>query len=112
MNSGYGIIEAVAFLKQATQSTAITLLVHEKPGNPPQGVAVYLWNYPQVQMRPTLLPEQRQPGDEQETAYFIYPFTTFPQDRFMRENPDFRKVWSFVKPDGKDSVGIFKRTGG
>lgn len=109
MNSGYGIPEAVEFLNNESQTKAVTLLIHEKLGNPPQGVAVYLWKNPRVRMVPTLLPDQRRTNDGQGTVYFIYPYTHWPQERFLRENPDFMKVWSFNKQDRQYSVDIFKR---
>lgn len=109
MNSGYGIVEAVEFLQKEAQAKTITVLIHEKLGNPPQGAAVYLWKNPRVRMVPTLLPDRRQASDGQDAVYFIYPYTTWPQERFLQENPDFNKVWSFAKPDKQYSIDIFKR---
>jgi hypothetical protein len=109
MNSGYGIPEAVEFLNQEAQAKTITLLIHEKLGNPPQGTAVYLWKNPRVRLVPTLLPDHHRVSDAQGAVYFIYPYTNWPQERFLLENPDFKKVWSYSKPDKQYSVDIFKR---
>lgn len=108
MNSGYGIVEAVEFLKKEAQAEPVTLLINEKLGNPPEGVAVYLWRNPRVRMVSTRLPDERYTGLSG-AVYFVYPFTRFPQERFLSENPGFKKVWSHPKPDDQYAVDIFKR---
>ena len=108
MNSGYGIIEAVAFLQKEAQINPITLLVNAKLGNPPEGVAVYLWRNPHVRMVMTRLPHERYAG-QLGTVYFVYPFTRFPQENFLLDNPGFKRVWRYSKPDDKYSMDIFKK---
>lgn len=108
MNSGYGIVEAVEFLKKEAQAEPVTLLINEKLGNPPEGMAVYLWRNPRVRIVASRLPEKRG-EDSSGTVYLVYPFTRFPQERFLSENPGFKKVWSHPKPDDQYAVDIFKR---
>lgn len=107
MNSGYGIAEAVEFLEKEARAEPIELLVNEKLGNPSEGLAVYLWRNPRVRMATTRLPHE--PYGKPGTVYFVYPFTQMPQEKFLAENPGFKKIWSRAKPDDQYSVDIFKR---
>ena len=137
-NSGYGVRAAAEFLRQEARAFkekkgyAMPLLVAASPGNPAEGVLVYLWNDPSILKVPAywwpqtlhLIPRENRfslrPSIYQSTpairreahlldhARFIYPYTTIPQDKFLRDNPKFKKVWSFIKPDPKYSIDIFK----
>ncbi len=137
-NSGYGVRAAAEFLRQEAhvfqekKGYAMPLLVATSPGNPAEGVLVYLWNDPAILKVPAhwwpqtrnLIPKENRfslrPSIYQSTpairreahlldhARFIYPHTKIPQETFLRDNPKFKKVWSLIKPDPKYSIDIFK----
>ncbi len=137
-NSGYGVREAAEFLQQEAQAFqkkkgyAMPLLLPTSPGNPAEGVTVYLWNESSIQKVPAfwwpqtrdLIPKENRfslrpsiyqytPAIRREVhlldhARFIYPNTKMPQEKFLRDNPKFKKAWSFIKPDPDYSIDIFK----
>jgi len=136
MNSGIGIREAAEFLKQEAEAfrkkTGIPLpvLLPMSPGNPAEGVTVYLWSHPDVRLvpafwwpkSPKLIPSglrfshrpsiyQTSPVMRRETtlldyAHIIFPVFGYSGETFLQENPRFQKVWSFEKPGGP--LVIFK----
>ena len=132
MNSGYGIKEAAQFLESEAGDEPVTLLVPMKPGNSPEGISVYLWRSSRVRQIPVpwwpeserLIPDKPFPvaysiyrhepramenPENLKAVYFVYPYTLYPEARFLAVNPEFKKVWSFPKPDKTHSIEIFKR---
>jgi len=137
-NSGYGVREAAEFLKQEARAFqekkgyAMPLLLPTSPGNPAEGITVYLWNessilkvpvfwWPQTRdlipkenrfsLRPSIYqhtPTIRREAHLLDHARFIYPYTKIPQEKFLQDNPKFKKTWSYIKPDPNYSIDIFK----
>lgn len=137
-NSGYGIREAAQFLaKEAVdfrKRTGIPLpvLLSMPPGNPAEGITVYLWSHPDVRFVPAFwwpksskfIPSglrfshrpsiyQTSPVMRRETtlldhAHIIFPIFGTSRGKFLQENPRFKKVWSFKKPGLEGPVDIFK----
>ena len=46
--------------------------------------------------------------DALNNVYFIYPHTTYQKEEFYLNNPQWKKVWQFLKPDRKSHVEIYK----
>ena len=137
-NSGHGIREAAQFLAKEAEAfhkkTGIPLpvLLPMDPGNPAEGITVYLWNNPDVRFVPVfwwpkssrMIPSglrfshrpsihQTSPVMRRETTlldygHFIFPDGAYSREKFLQENPRFQKVWSFQKPGSKGSIVIFK----
>ncbi|NIQ00143.1 MAG: hypothetical protein GWM98_06680 [Nitrospinaceae bacterium] len=138
MNSGYGVREAADFLANEARDFRermgypLPVMLPMSPGNPPQGVTVYLWDHPAVRLVPAYWwPESPRliPGDSRFTlrpsiyhftpkyrreisllnrAYFIYPYTTYPKERFLKENPEFQLDRQFKKLDPNLSVSLYR----
>ncbi len=132
-NSGYGIMEIVEYLKKSSSGGQkhVVLLIPAKMGNPDEGISVYLNKIPNIDIyvawwwpQAPLLSDELElkivkskyhrgkvgkykimPGDE---VYFIYPFTTFPKEKFLEQNPQFRLIYALQKPGGKCSVDLYK----
>ncbi|MFQ5673625.1 MAG: ArnT family glycosyltransferase [Nitrospinales bacterium] len=136
MNSGYGIAEALKFLKQESRRGEVVLMISTNPGNPQEGLEIYLRGQKNVVIVPTVWwpqhprlippsgwfpffaskykrrPQNIQPTSRLRNAYFVYPFVDYPREKFLAANPEFKKVWSYRKPDPQYSLDIFKRDGG
>ncbi len=138
MNSGYGIREAAEFLDRESQTVTEKLghkmyvLVPHLPGNPAEGITVYLFGNPRINIVPAfwwpertnliptrvrftlrpsiyqMLPRLRRESHLLDFAYFIYPYSVYPQEMFLKHNPTFHKVWSHAKPDSRFAVDIFR----
>ncbi|MCF8721920.1 ArnT family glycosyltransferase [Nitrospina gracilis] len=137
MNSGYGVKEAADYLReeavknQQQRGYELYLMIPRLPGNPAEGITVYLFGDPNVvfvpafwwpekpllpdsnhfTLRPSiyeLFPRVRRHAHLLDFAYFVYPNTTYPQDKFLQVNPSFHKEWSHPKPDGKHAVDLFQ----
>ncbi|CAI2716901.1 ArnT family glycosyltransferase [Nitrospina watsonii] len=137
MNSGYGVKEAAQYLKaeaaknKAQRGYEMYLMVPPLPGNPAEGISVYLFGDPNVIVVPAfwwpekpllpdsnhftrrpsiyeLFPRVRRHAHLLDFAFFIYPNTTYPQERFLQVNPTFHKAWTHPKPDGKHAVDLFQ----
>jgi len=136
MGSGYGIQEAAQFLAKEAEAfrkkkgIPLPVLLPMSPGNPAEGVTVYLWSHPDVRLvpafwwpkSPKLIPSglrfshrpsiyQTSPVMRRETtlldyAHIIFPVFGYSGETFLQENPRFQKVWSFEKPGGP--LVIFK----
>ncbi|PIQ99288.1 MAG: hypothetical protein COV66_11935 [Nitrospinae bacterium CG11_big_fil_rev_8_21_14_0_20_45_15] len=134
MNSGYGLKPAAEFLAQQARNRKIILIIPAKPGNSPDGVLIYLRNNPDISIvhapwwpqNPILVPVGPFPYYAHKYArkavgirtfpadrdiYFIYPYTNYPEALFLGNNPGFKKIWSFPKPDPQFSVTIYKKSG-
>ncbi len=132
-NSGYGIMEIVEYLKKRAMQKHVLLLVSAKMGNPDEGVSVYLdktpnidiyvaWWWPQSPLLSNGLElnlvKSKYQGEKSgkykimshDEVYFIYPFTTFPKEKFLEQNTRFSLVYSSPKPGGKSSVDLYKAT--
>jgi hypothetical protein len=130
-NAGHGVREAAEVLRQESARTPLTLLLPAKPGNPSQGVAVYLWRQPRIRilthsgwphtealldgdpLRLKLSPyhtaaDIRLPRADAGKVVWVYPYTEYRRDRFMKNNPEFFKMWSFSDP-AHPSVEIYAR---
>lgn len=137
MNSGYGIREAAEFLRKQAEKNVrergyeLYLMVPKLPGNPAEGITVYLHGDPNVvivpafwwpdkpllpdsnhfTLRPSiyeLLPRVRRHAHLLDFAFFVYPNTTYPQEVFMKTNPSFKKVWSHPKPQAGQEVVLYQ----
>ena len=110
----------------------VYVLVPHTPGNPAEGITVYLFDHPRIKivpafwwpersnlmptqvrftLRPSIyqfLPRLRRESHLLDFAYFIYPHSIYPQETFLKHNPTFHKVWSQAKPDPRFAVDIFR----
>ncbi len=133
MNSGYGIKEAAEFLLRKAEEGEIAVMVPVSLGNPVDGLIIYLWGREGIRVlpvpdwpekNPRLIPDAGVPVyrtrfsrqamgrldvSELKRIYFIYPYSVYPGKKFLEENPEFRPEWSHLKPDGINSIRIFKR---
>ena len=134
-DSKIGIRQAAQFLKKEAeafrQKTGVPLpvLLPMTPGNPAEGITVYLWNHPDVRFvpvfwwpkSPKLIPSglrfshrpsiyQTSPVMRRETtlldyAHFIFPGSGYSHQKFLQENPRFRIAWSFHRDSQKLNKG-------
>ena len=138
INSGAGVKEAAQFLAKEAEAfrkktgVPLPVLLPMNPGNPAEGITVYLWNHPDVRFVPVfwwpkssrMIPTglrfshrpsiyQTSPVMRRETtlldyAHFIFPDTEYSQKLFLQENPRFKPAWSFQGPGARGSIIIFK----
>jgi len=138
MNSGTGVREAAQFLAKEAEAfrkktgVPLPVLLPMSPGNPAEGITVYLWNNPDVRFVPVfwwpkssrMIPTglrfshrpsiyQTSPVMRRETtlldyAYFIFPDAAYPREKFLQENPRFKQAWVFQRPGARGSMVIFK----
>ena len=130
--SGYGIPEGVEFLRNESKTAPIQLLISTLPGNPQDGISVYLWNDEDIRMIPVpwwpeksevfpdgdkfpVLPSKYQgfttafeKTSNLDNTYFVYPHTTYPKEQFLSNNRQWKRVWQFLKPDGISTIEIYK----
>ncbi len=131
-NSGYGVREAAEFLKKQATKSNLLVFVPQKPGNPPEGMEVFLWKNPAITIVPilewkniskrlagdknSLWPRSRYHKtrkqllkiDKNTNIYFLYPYTTYPESRFLQANSGFEKVWTYSHLNALDTINIFK----
>jgi len=140
-DSKIGIRQAAHFLKKEAEAfrkktgVPLPVLLPMTPGNPAEGITVYLWNHPDVRFvpvfwwpkSPRLIPTglrfshrpsiyQTSPVMRRETtlldyAHFIFPDNVYSRQKFLQENPRFQIAWSFQRDSQKLSEGnvvIFK----
>ena len=138
MSSGAGVREAAQFLAKEAEAfrkktgVPLPVLLPMNPGNPSEGITVYLWKHPDVRFvpvswwpeSPKLIPSglrfshrpsiyQTYPVKRRETtllrhAHFTFPAMGYSREKFLQENPRFHKVWSFSGSGEDDSVTIYK----
>jgi 4-amino-4-deoxy-L-arabinose transferase-like glycosyltransferase len=132
MPSGFGLKMAAKFLQEESKISPLSLMTTVDLGNPQEGLSVYLWRKNKIQIipvtwwpgSPRLIPEKetfpllaskhqrfplrQEPVSKLKNVYFLYPFTTYPETRFLKENPEYEKVWTYSHFNGKDSIKIFK----
>ncbi len=131
MNSGYGVKEAVAYLQAQASRRPIVLAVSNKPGNPTDGVLIYLRNRPNIEilhvpwwpMHERLILQGEMPDHAHKyqkepiglkrlrtdaPIFFVYPYINYPVDLFIKNNPEFRKALSFAKPDARQVLEIYR----
>lgn len=129
--SGYGIPEAVAYLKSESKKQRIVVFTTQNWGNPEDAVAVYFSNHPNIDVymapwvidTPLLPPNatgfkifqkytdkflKRISVGEMEVVYFICKSTTCARDVFLKNNPNFQLVKVFGKPEGIHFYEIYK----
>jgi len=130
--SGHGIAEGIEFLREKSKSLPIQLFISTFRGNPQDGFSVYLWDDTRIRMipapwwpeNPKLFPQEEkfpvltskyqgststfEKTDALNNVYFIYPHTTYQKEEFYLNNPQWKKVWQFLKPDRKSHVEIYK----
>ena len=136
--SGYGVREAAQFLAKEAEAfrkktgVPLPVLLPMSPGNPAEGITVYLWKHPDVRFvpvfwwpkSPRMIPtglrfshrpsiHQTSPVTRRETtlldyAHFIFPDADYSREKFLQENPLFQKAWSFQGSDSKESIVIYK----
>jgi hypothetical protein len=138
MNYGVGIEQAAQFLAKKAEvfhkkaGVPLPVLLSMNPGNPPEGIAVYLWNNPDIRFvpvfwwpqSPRLIPTglrfshrpsiyQTSPVMRRETtlldyAHFIFPDAVYSLETFLQENPQFQEAWRLQRPGSRGSIVIFK----
>lgn len=138
MNSGAGVREAAQFLAKEAEAfrkktgVPLPVLLPMSPGNPAEGITVYLWNHPDVRFvpvfwwpkSPRMIPTglrfshrpsiyQTSPVMRRETtlldyAHFIFPDGAYSREKFLKENPRFKQAWIFQRPGERGSIVIFK----
>jgi Dolichyl-phosphate-mannose-protein mannosyltransferase len=138
INSGTGVREAAQFLAKEAEAfrkktgVPLPVLLPMRPGNPAEGITVYLWNHPDVRFvpvfwwpkSPRMIPTglrfshrpsiyQTSPVMRRETtlldyAHFIFPDGEYTREKFLQENPRFKQAWIFQRPDSRGSIVIFK----
>lgn len=136
--SGTGVREAAQFIKKEaeafrkTAGHALPLILPMQPGNPAEGVTVYLWNHPDVRLVPAHWwpkDERLIPGDNRfsqrpsiyrtapvlrresrllDYAHFILTEDLYSRDKFLKENPRFAEAWRFQNPTSDASIIIYK----
>ncbi len=130
MNSGYGVKEASKFLLEQAELGKTAIMFSSKLGNPQESIVVYLWSQKKALLapvpwwpkRPLILenneipmfvhkykrrPEYMEPISGLKSIFFIYPFIEFAQEDFKKQNPEFKKIWTVLKPDPKYSLDIY-----
>jgi hypothetical protein len=138
MDSGIGTREAAQFLAKEAEvfrkktGVPLPVLLSMRPGNPAEGITVYLGNHPDVRFvpvfwwpkSPRMIPTglrfshrpsiyQTSPVMRRETtlldyAHFIFPDGEYTREKFLQENPRFKQAWIFQRPGSRGSVVIFK----
>lgn len=138
MSSGVGVREAAQFLAKEAEAyrrktgVPLPVMLPISPGHPSEGIAVYLWNHPDVRLVPAfwwpeshkLIPSglrfshrpsiyQTHPVKRRETtllrhAHIIFPAMDYSREKFLQENPRFRKIWSLSGSGGDDAVTIYQ----
>lgn len=138
MDSGTGVREAAQFLAKEAEAfrkktgVPLPVLLPMTPGNPAEGITVYLWNHPDVRFvpvfwwpkSPRIIPAglrfshrpsiyQTSPVMRRETtlldyAHFIFPDAIYSRKKFLQENPRFKQAWIFQRPGTRGSIVIFK----
>ncbi len=131
MNSGYGIKKASKFILEQASLGKIAVMFSSKLGNPQESMVVYLWGKKNVVLapvpwwpqKPLMLsskefpflvhkykrrPQHMESISGLKSIFFVYPFIEFTQEDFEKQNPQFKKVWTVLKPDPKYSLDIYK----
>ena len=138
INSGAGVREAAQFLAKEAEAfrkktgVPLPVLLPMNPGNPAEGITVYLGDHPDVRFVPVfwwpkssrMIPSglrfshrpsiyQTSPVMRRETtlldyAHFIFPDAAYSREKFLKENPRFKQAWIFEKSDSSGSIVIFK----
>jgi len=130
--SGYGIKEAKDFLISESKKGPINVFTWVAQGNPQDGVMIYLWGQPKINIIPAnwlfkikkvfpqgekfpvypskyqwLKPRIGETADLK-TAYFVAPIPGSLRNLFLENNPEWKKVWSFNSPSTIKSLEIYK----
>jgi 4-amino-4-deoxy-L-arabinose transferase-like glycosyltransferase len=132
MPSGFGLKMATRFLLENSKIFPLILMTTVDLGNPQEGLSVYLRGKENIQIipvpwwpqSPKLVPDnetfpllaskhqrtplRQEPVSKLRNVYFLYPFTTYPESGFLKQNPEFEKVWTYTHFNGIDSITIFK----
>lgn len=131
MNSGYGVKEAVAYLQDQANRGPIVLAVSSKPGNPTDGVLIYLRKQANIEilhvpwwpLHERLIPKGEAPDHAHKyqkepfalkrlhsdaPIFFVYPYISYPAESFVKKNPEFKKTMSFAKPDARHALEIYR----
>lgn len=133
--SGYGIKEAAEFLNSESKKAPITVMTWESQGNPQDGMLIYLWDKPNINIVPAVWwPRERKlfpsgdtfpvypskyqwsstkKGDTAslENIYFLIPIPPKLRQYFLENNPEWKRVWSYISLDGRDNLAIYKYSG-
>jgi hypothetical protein len=106
--SGYGITEAVNYLKSKAENKEITVLVRSATGNPEDAVLVYLRKHKNINT--DYLGDSVCSGQvKQDLKRFKEPIYFVSRDREYGGNePCLNEEIKFFKPDGKSFVGVYK----
>ncbi len=138
VSSGVGLRQAAKFLEKEAEAfrkktgVPLPVLLPMSPGNPAEGITVFLWKNPDVRFvpafwwprSPKLIPTglrfshrpsiyQTSPVKRRETsllnyAHFIFPGGGYSQQKLLQENPRFEIAWSSQKLGKRRSIIILK----
>ena len=138
MGSSIGVRQAAQFLMEEAEAyrektgVPLPVMLPVSPGNPSEGIAVYLWKHPDVRLvpafwwpeSPKLIPSglrfshrpsihQTFPVKRRETtllrhAYIVFPAMGYSREKFLQENPRFRQVWSVTATGENTSITVYK----
>lgn len=130
--SGYGVPDAVNFLKQAAKENKITLLVSPDWGNPADALSVYFSRHSNIQIHmawwmfqnPLLSPKIKNiplhrkftgeylgdlhPNELQDVYFVTRTSAGFPRNVFRQVNGNFQLVQAFKKPGSTLFVEVYK----
>ena len=105
--SGYGVIESINYLKELSRRNPIIVMTRNDHGNPEDAVVAYLTYEPNITVVLVSSADQaRQVYDQVDGARDIY-FVTRGAYYLGLEN-NLKNEKKFLKPDGKDFVGVYK----
>ena len=130
--SGYGVKEAAEFIISQGNKEPANVLTHWSQGNPQDGVMLYLWENPRINIVPALWwPQSKKlfpqtktfpiyPSKYQTSAtgvgrteslknvFFVRPVYTHLRKHFLKNNPEWKVIWRYSTPYRADHIEIYK----
>ncbi len=108
--SGYGVPEAIAYLKAQSALSPIIILTRQDGGNPEDAMVTAFWNNPNAKVIqiPNLTGDQKSEFLEKTKAINIpiYFISRGPQYAGLKDN--LKEVKQFTKPWGEEFVGVYR----
>ncbi len=130
--SGHGIKQAAEFLILKSREEPINVMTSWSQGNPQDGIMIYLWKKPDINIIPALWwPVQKQllpkgksfpiykskyqreisgtgNASNLKKVFFIMPFNALGHEKeIMDNNPEWELAWSYPTLDGKNHLQIY-----
>lgn len=110
--SGYGVPEAIAYLKAQSALSPIVILTRQDGGNPEDAMITAFWNNPRAEVIqiPNLTGDRKSEFLEKikTIPIPIYFVSRGPQYAGLQEH--FKKMKQFKKPWGEEFVGVYQLT--